>query len=274
MAQGGHSEGIEVGQFCAVRTDKCSLHENEYQKNCTPKPTGWQDYSFKQGKKQEVVKKHEAHHLLCVACVTEFIGKDAKIKVIVKQTNWCINDEVNMFAMPLWGHTIKWYCNAWKDFDIDADDVGDLLEAGDLFTQHRAPKFKNIPQHDYDHNSEKGYKQEIDIDMRALAAEIAKIAKKNHKAAVDNLKKRLESLSEHYRTELQRRGSERCGGTHEAWKTGMKNPEPDSGWYEPFSMANDGNADPRTFPAPGTDPSKLANKIKRLVEALGRWGST
>src|SRR5262249_31987718 len=158
----------------------------------TPAPTGWADYTFTQGRKMEVLKRHEAHHLLCVACVTEFIAKKKELKKVVEQTDWCINDTNNMFAMPLWGHTIKWYCGDFADFDLDAQDVKDLLDSDELFVRRRKPKFANIPQHDYDHNSALGYKQEMDKELKKLAAKIAK-SKKKHEDRAEELRSDLES---------------------------------------------------------------------------------
>src|ERR1700690_1795961 len=115
----GHSDGTVVGNFCAIRSPKCDRHKNEYQKNCVPPPLGWDAFFFIQGKKERVVKNFEAHHAVCVACATEFIALDPKIVKIVKETDWCVNSTVNMLAMPLWGHTIKYYCNMFDNVAID-----------------------------------------------------------------------------------------------------------------------------------------------------------
>jgi hypothetical protein len=171
--------------------------------------------------------------------------------------------------MPLWGHTIKWYCGDFADFDLDAEEVQDLLDSADLFARRRSPKFKDTPQHDYDHNSSDGYKQEVDTELKKLAGKVAK-SKKKHEGKVDELRGDLEALSRHFRSELKRRG-ERQSGTHKAWHAGLKGTN--GKWYEPFSMANDGSAEPRTFPTSGEDSDKMRRKVKRLLEALGRWGS-
>jgi|SRR5271165_2487316 len=253
----GHSEGVEKGKFCALRKDKCPCG-NEYQENCTPAPDDWTaDDKFWQGSSMGVAKKFEAHHLLCVASVTEFIGKKPAIKKIVEQTDWCINDTTNMFAMPLWGHTIKHYCN--------------LAEDGELLDKVKAPHFKNIPQHDYDHNSTGGYTSEVNKAMKNLARTVEEQATDKHEADAKKLKKKLDGLSNDFRSELQRRGSSRCNGTHKAWQKGSKYPESD--WYLPFSMATDAIAEKRTFPASNFD-NKLGQKILRLVKALGTWGAT
>lgn len=247
-----HSEGIKVSKFCALRTDKCKPCGNKYRTNGRP---AWAAITFIQGTKQKSVKAYEAHHLLCIASVTQFIGKKAKIKKILQQTEWCINAKHNMLGMPLWGHTISWYC--------------DLAAGGEILSKVAKPPFKDIPQHDYDHNSPKGYTKEVNKEMEDLASQIEESTDK-HEEAANSLKDALEGFSKQFRATLSERGS-REGGTHEAWKQGAKKPTSD--WYLPFSMADDGNVEKRTFPAPNFD-SKVAEKIKSLVAAMARWGTT
>lgn len=253
---GGHSKGVVKAEFCAIRKSKCD--HAEYQKNCVPKPTGWDKPYFWQGKTDIKQKKFEAHHLLCVACVTQHIANGKGIVSIVKQTKWCINEKPNMFAMPLWGHTLKFYCR------LEVRGLG--IEAR---TKKRAkiPKFKNIPQHDYDHNSSKGYKSEIDYDLAQLASQIRRGKKKKHEARVKDIKAELKSLSRKHKASLRARGK-RCGGTDKAWKKGKK--KVTSNWYEPFSMAATGCIDKRVFPssAGGT----IANKIRSLVTSYLKGG--
>lgn len=258
----GHSEGIKVSKFCALRKDKCPCG-NEYQLVCTEAVTKWSSYAFWQGRKVGVPKRPEAHHVLCIASVTEFLAIKESIKKIVEQTEWCINAKTNMLAMPLWGHTIKWYCN--------------LAASGAFAASPAPPPFQNIPQHDYDHNSKKGYTYEVSQAMNNLAQSIEEQAEENHDAPGEDLKSRLNGLSEQFKTNLGTRGSTRSGGTHAAWGNAVEEAQSATGgttskWYMPFSMADDGNVEERTFPAPGID-SKLANKIQRLVAALGKWGT-
>ena len=58
-----------------------------------------------------------------------------------------------MKAMPLWGHTVQWYCSFKEDDDGTIE--------GKVKSRTREPLFKNIPQHDFDHNYEKGYTYEV-----------------------------------------------------------------------------------------------------------------
>ena len=234
-----HSDGVVFGKFCALRTTKCK-DGNEYQKNCKPKPKGWSKEYFWQGSKYDdgtktIVKKYfEAHHLLCVAAVTECIVGAPGIKRIVKNTDWCINDKINMFAMPLWGHTIKYYCTIESDDFFDADKP--------YFRQRKkAPKFKNIPLHDSDHDLY--IEEEVKPELKKIARSI-KNSKKKHKKKIDEIKSQLNDKAEYFRGELQSRGTKRVGGTHAAWQKGIKKPHSD--WYKPFSMSKKPRK--RTFP--------------------------
>jgi len=268
----GHSEGTRVSKFCALRTDKCSPPctsnpPSEYRENGKPEWVEWAALmptpgdpqrtalTFIQGSKKKVTKDYEAHHLLCVACVTEMLAGEAKLREILEQTEWCINAKKNMLGMPLWGHTLQWYC--------------DLAAGGELLENVAAPRFENVPQHDYDHNSKEGYTKEVKRSLATLAEKVAKSTDK-HEEVAGTLKHDLEDLSDVYRDKLSNRGM-RSGGTHNAWKKGSEHP--DSDWYLPFSMANTGSAEKRTFPAPNID-SKVASKIKRLAAALLNWGAT
>lgn len=244
-----HSDGDVLGKFCALRTKRCKDGE-EYQENCDPKPTGWASYYFWQGSEYSdgtnttVKKTFEAHHLLCVAAVTEHIVGCTRISKVVKETDWCINNTVNMFAMPLWGHTIKYYCTIeWKSF---------FEEHTPWFLDKKGPpKFANIPMHDQDHDL---YIEEVEKKLIAIAKQV-KTAKKQHKIEVSKLKDRLDAEARHFRGELQTRGSTRCGGTHKAWQDAKKayndwasgGTPPSLKWYEPFSMA----AKPRKRYFPG-----------------------
>lgn len=252
-----HTEGVRKGEFCAQRTSssaKCKCpSKNNYIANCSI--TG--DF-FLQGTKKMVKKKFEAHHILCIASVTEFVGKDQRIEEIVKMTRWCINDSHNMIGLPVWGHTINHYC---------------AMDTGGLLTEKKAPWFENLPQHDYDHNSTGGYKDEVDEFMLDLANQVKALADEAHESPEKDLKSDLEYLSDEFRGELKSRGSSRCGGTHKAWKKGSE--EPESDWYLPFSMAEDDIAEKRRFPAKGiNDTGKMAEKLKKMTEAFKRWGST
>lgn len=261
-----HSEGVQKGKFCALRTgsdQKCEHPDgspgNQYRNNCKPK--GWSDDFFYQGSKKAVEKSYEAHHQLCVASVTQYLANKRKLLDIIKQTKWCINAKTNMYAMPLWGHTIQYYC----DIETRGLSVDERFKI-----RIKGPPFKNIPQHDYDHNSTGGYKDDVDKKIKELAEQIDK-KKDKHEEAVKDLKKKLNVLSKYFRDELNRRGSKRCDGTHEAWRNARKDEAPN--WYEPFSMADDGKETPRAFPLCATSTDEwVANKIKSLVKAFGKWG--
>ena len=225
-----HSKGIRKDQFCALRKKNCG--HNQYREVC--RPTTWD--------------KYQAHHLLCVASVTEFIGIKPEIEDIVKQTEWCINAQPNMVALPVWSVTVRHYCN--------------LLIVG---APSAPPAFVNRPQHDYDHNSKLGYLQEVDTRLRKLANQVEK-KKDDHTIGVQTLLDGLNGLSAYFKGELNRRGSARSGGTHIAWEDAMGNNDSKT-WYKPFSMANDGCEDERRFP--GLNLNKAQQILKRII---GYWG--
>ena len=259
MSADGHSEGVERGKFCAVRTGsdvKCTCDSpNSHTKNSSlpaGKSLGVKERFWQAG----YLKKTEAHHLLCVASVTEFLAKREGILRVIRKTRWCINAKPNMLAMPVWGHTVKHYV---------------VLGSGNLRRKPTAPPFADIPQHDYNHNSTGGYKSETDDEMKTLAKQVEKL-KKAHKEPEAELAGKLDAASARFQRRLlgKSRGK-RHGGTHEGWLMGSKDPE--SSWYLPFSMADTGNTEKRVFPAKGVDSNgKLADKIAALAESLKKWG--
>ncbi len=257
MSGDKHSPGIQKGKFCALRTEpdakcKCDACSCNYRVNCK---TSWTETEFFLQGKTKVKKYYEAHHLLCVASVTAFVAKKEEIETVVMQTQWCINHSDNMFAMPVWGHTIKHYC------DVAARGLGTLER---FYSRKGAPPFEKIPQHDYDHNSAQGYTYEVDQEMTEIAQSIAE-SKAKHEAKVKSLRSKLDRASKFYLGELKRRGK-RCNGTHKAWDAGKKGEDPE--WYKPFSMADDVICEPRAFPGTPGD-GKLFDKIQALVNAAG-----
>jgi hypothetical protein len=200
-------------------------------------------------------KKYEAHHIVCVAPATELLLGREEIEGAIKQTEWCINNEDNMMAMPLWGHTVKWYC---KVTALGGSVVGSSALA--------APPFANIPQHDIDHNSKEGYTWEIEEQCKKVGKKVEKV---DHQLQGDALQGALKKMSGDFRAELKRRGSERKGGTHKAWTLAQK-PTSDPHWYEPFSMADEGKWTRLGFPVRDFDArtSRWIEKIKDGIIGL------
>src|SRR6185503_15953847 len=158
-------------------------------------------------------KYFEAHHLLCVASVTKCIAGGKGIKEIVKNTKWCVNTKKNMFAMPLWGHTIQHYCR----IEERGLNIPERVDKKGL----SAPQFADIPHHDYDHNSRNGYKEELEGHLNKIAKDLRE-SKDKHEEKIKELKSKLNTLSEDQRTLLQDRGKRGSPkkGTDEAWKRG------------------------------------------------------
>jgi hypothetical protein len=218
-----HKKKYKKGSFCAVRKKPCKCGNN-YRTNCDP---GW---------------KYQAHHVLCVHSVASEIVSRPGIDPIVKATKWCVNHVSNTYGMPLWGYTVKHYCKIRRSAIAVASGPPE-------------PAFKDIPQHDWDHNSVDGYTDEVDIELAALSDKIEK-SKASHETKVKNIFGALNSKSRSFRSRLKRRGK-RGRGTHNSWKQGGR--RPNSNWCLPFSMAVTGSVNKRPFPT------------KSWTNILARW---
>jgi len=201
--------------FCAVRSPshgECTCSNNHIKK-CNPAPT-W--------------RPSEAHHLVCVHSVGTELVSDPGIASILGGTTWCINDEPNMYAMPLGATTILHYC------------LNFLGPAA-------PPSFANIPQHNYDHNCADGYTHEVTASVKVLKQ---RIKNADHTIVKADLKGSLDTLSRKWKTILKGRG-ERNGGTHNSWLAASGQTIPGVSakeWFLPFSMASKGVALDRPFP--------------------------
>ncbi len=229
---GTHNREKFKKEFCAVAADgKCDCG-NDYKANCKPAPA-WDsadDFTWAikgQGKRQQ---SYAPHHVLCVASVATLLidATDKKVEGVVEATKWCVNNEGNMIAMPLWGHTVKWYCN------IKAA----LLSVGGGNTA--PPLFQNLPQHDSDHTGKGAYIEELEEVLRKL---VVQLAKTGHEAKPVDLAGAMTKLSAAFIAKLKARGL-RQGGTHKAWQDGATNRD----WFMPFSMATDGSALRKGYP--------------------------
>ncbi|MEW6381913.1 MAG: AHH domain-containing protein [bacterium] len=230
-----------------MRKSTCGCGE-KYVKNCAPSPP-WPKYPQQQvTKKGKLItrwRSHEAHHVLCVASVTKALS-GVIAKKILRQTEWCINVKENMIALPMWAHTIQWYCTR----------KGNLKE-----NVEKIPPFKNLPMHNSDHDS---YIDEVDTKLENIVEKLEKKAD-NHEECSKQLKSKLNKLRDEYKNELIRRGKRR-GGTHKAWEKGREKVKE---WYFPFSMADDGDVTERTFPLSGKlSDGEIARKIEEYVNAL------
>lgn len=130
-----------------------------------------------------------------------------------------------MVALPLWGHTIKWYC----DFSAATIAIGG--------GKKHAPIFQNKPQHDYDHPA---YIEELATALRGIVQELKM---KEHDKTSDQLLADMNYLTTRFRKALTTRGI-RSEGTHQAWQDGKTN----ENWFLPFSMATAALATQRGYP--------------------------
>jgi hypothetical protein len=238
-------------KFCSIRANpKCGdcKQPKTYVDVCKPSWSAFTYVQLVQGEGMD--KKYEAHHILCVSPVTKELTGKSTIKKAIEETDWCINNGDNMIAMPLWGHTVKWYCKITRSRKFLPMDVP-------------PPPFKDLPQHNIDHNSSEGYTYEITQECQKLAMAIQK---SGHQLKGDSLAGKLNGLSGKWRTEINRRGASRKSGTHEAWKSAWKD-DPDPNWFEPFSMASDDKISEMPFPVHKFD-DKVAAWIDRLANAM------
>ncbi len=237
-------------QFCAVgASGKCKCGNN-YKKNCEPGQPWDLQFNFKQrgGGGRKVQIKYNAHHILCVASVGVLIvdAVDKQVDGVVRQTVWCVNKKPNMLAMPLWGHTVQWYCSLTA-----ASPGGGHLDA---------PNFQNMPQHDWDHDGNGSYIEELNKEIVDL---VDQIAQQPHEAKPVDLAGALDGMSTDFKEKLETRGK-RQGGTHKAWQDGHTNKK----WYEPFSMASDGSVSAKEYPALDFN-EEVMGKLKWLAEQVG-----
>jgi hypothetical protein len=256
---GDHERGAKKGQFCAVpASPKCGdcPGSKDYIEVC--KPEDWFGHTFLRLVKAQAgaytfEKKYEAHHLVCVAPVTQQLVANTAIDGAIRQTKWCINNEDNMIAMPLWGHTVMWYC------DISAAAPG----GGSIKSSLVPPPFANIPQHDWDHNAKEGYTWEVEEECKKLAKEVKQ---SGHDLEGDSLKGALDDLSSEFRTILTAERGTRLGGTHAGWLQGMADSQ--SNWCHPFSMASTAKLTKVGFPLRDFD-ARSAQWIQRIATAIG-----
>lgn len=257
MGADDHKRGKRKKDFCTQPAKpKCAdcPCPKDYIEICKPR---WAGVTFERLVNAEdgkfvFDKKYEAHHLVCVAPATkELLGKRG-IQPAIEQTKWCINNKQNMLGMPLWGHTVKWYCS----FSHRAGKVTGKVKAG-----AKPPPFKNIPQHDFDHNCKGGYTSEVETKCKKLAKDIKE---SGHKLKGESLAEALGDMSEFFEEELLESRGIRKGGTHAAWKLALNG---DSEWCHPFSMASDGKVTSVSFPVKDFD-SKLERWIQRIANAI------
>lgn len=256
-SEGSHKRGKREGLFCTEPKDTicgdCPGTQN-YKDVCNP--TSWSGHATfrrvvmrqeKNGGPFVMDKVYEAHHILCVSPVTKELLGNEDIRGSIEQTQWCINKKLNMKAMPLWGHTVKWYCSVNSSGGFLKSDVS-------------APPWENIPQHDIDHNSAEGYTKEVRDKMKSLAR---KVQDADHKLKGQSLADLLDDAARDFDAELAARGS-RKEGTHNAWGLALQG---DEEWAHPFSMASNGRVSNPAFPAKDFK-GKLESWIDRLAKGI------
>lgn len=247
MSDGEHSRSKVNNEFCsnAVGGGKCTCATpNSYVDNCKPSPAWDSNDNFWTKNKDKYLASYAPHHIVCVASVGTLIidAEDKNVPGVVANTRWCVNCEGNMIALPLWGHTIKWYCN----LDTAAIDGG----------IRNPPLFENKPQHDYDHGA---YIKELNIELKDVVKELNM---QGHETNAGQLLAFMNQKMNEFKGFLEDRGT-RGAGTHLEWKNGSGNPN----WFLPFSMASTALATLRGYPNLKFD-KLIQKKLNALVAIL------
>jgi hypothetical protein len=232
VAQDRHAEKYQNDKFCA----RVPCGHSDYIACCSPP---WVAWTFAMGSKKVSAKKYEAHHVLCWSCVIAAFFTDVA-KPILAGTDWCVNRKPNMVALPLWGHTVKWY----MFFDVP-------------------PGFANLPQHDWDHNCKMGYTFEVSERLKGFAMDLQAAKQAHELPEPKDIAAALDSTSDQYLVELRLRGA-RSGGTHKAFETGGSAAD----WYLPFSMAADAVATARRAPVSLEKMREAKRKAILAAQAL------
>ena len=189
--------GKQWDKFCTVPTRDTCACGNDYIKVCDPK---WKPaFKFQSGRwldgvYNQSLKNYEAHHIMCVGSVEKGLQADEKFKPIIEKEEWCVNNRSNMLGMPVWGHTVKHYCQITQIAGAMLDVLPD------------PPPFADIPQHNRDHNGDLSYKFDVDAEIKKIQAQVASAP---HKVDAGSIVAKLNSLSSQYRDYLKDRGTRR-----------------------------------------------------------------
>lgn len=239
-----------------------------------------QQYTEKNKETKSVIRitatqrSYEAHHIMCVAQVQKVVvgQKDTHgYADILDKTEWCVNNKKNMIALPLWAHTIKWYCNGLLDvlYDSRGNPIEQSLTDSLAKPNLLRPPFRNLPQHNYGHSGrtiKTSYNKENEKELVTAMRSLKKDKKNHDNERIKTLKSKLGRLSKAFSKKLKERGKCQYGGTHAAWKAGCRDPQSD--WYKPFGMAQDPT--PMTFPTTNFNRG-MGEKVKALALNLWRW---
>lgn len=256
----GHSEGAKKGLFCSLRTEECHPCGNKYKDIMKEGDVpSWGKYVQKHRTRIAVERSPEAHHVLPVASVTANITANENIRdEVVKKTKWCVNDMLNMIALPLFEMTFTHYLIA------NDPDAGKPIAS---------PPFAGLPMHNYGHAA---FQKEVGEELEEVA-EDTKTNTQNHEEAAKTLLAALNELRDDFKPELDSRG-DRENGTHVKFlnamgltETGTKFTGSAREWYVPFSMAE--KPDFRAFPSTARK-SGLSKKLKALKKAIADWSAS
>jgi hypothetical protein len=170
---------------------------------------------------------NEVHHILCEHAIKAFSKADIPyedflyIKRCLRITDdpggpngkWDIDSPKNLIGLPL-----KIAVTQKNQIDL------------------------NLPCHNYDHNTKRGYTWEVKDYLHNRVWKNLKAAQGGHDVQPENIRKQLDNCIEHFKKLLDpaNKGARgrRNGGTRKSWERRFEPSQKDR-WFEPFSMAKD-----------------------------------
>ena len=169
----------------------------------------------------------QSHHIVCISSVASRAAKNAattlKMEKSLYITDWNINKAPNMDGLPQRCQ----YRLSYGDAETAAK-----KSAAKGATAWAAAQPVNLPSHNNDHNTTDGYTDEVTQYLADNIWNKFDASKGDHAADATWLQSQLEAASNHFESQLTKRGA-RAPGTVNAWQQRFTL----KGWYKPFSMA-------------------------------------
>lgn len=205
MADPKHMVPNKTNKIHTAKSGKCPNKGScNYKTNCDPQ-LDW--------------KPWESHHILSVSCVNGYGDYDKEVRFYIRrcyrETEWCINQNPNLIALPKKVTYIK----------------------------NSGSRGLNLPSHDLHHIVAKGYCSEVLQDFKNKIWNKLKKAQESHNVEGKSILTALKKLEKSWKQKLKRRG-DRNKGTRNSWNN-CKN---DKKWIYPFSMASNNFLKSKSWP--------------------------
>jgi hypothetical protein len=224
MAKKKHFTGVGAEKIHTSREGKCAKAPCVYRDNTPAAP--------------EVPEPRQSHHAVPVSTTIgyktdkDFRGYVLTIDAVYKKTEWCVNQKPNMKWLPLKGTYSK---------------VKNNMVAGKRAARGQAPVWTmNLPCHDWDHNCNDGYTDEVEAALKEQVWNELKRLKSTGGCPDDlDMVAALQAVETQFQTALVERGQRESGTKAAIGKMGKGN------WWLPFSMAKTKTARDRVVRAFG-----------------------